>query len=167
MATTRPHAASLTRESLTVLAGLLCDRDRAEVLALQPDNLDTTASIAHWIDHVLKGLAAGGEAWVVSLGDEPVAAGGLVPVPGRAAHALSWCVGSARKREAGPLIFKIAARVHETWQKDGVRRFQCTCLDSGDPSDWLMRLGYQREGRLRQVGRGGEDFLLWGRVHGS
>lgn len=160
----RSTIVDLTRDLATEVAGSLRRRDRIEVLASTPHGLTKAQALAWWVDHVLDG----GESWAAVTVDGPVAMGGMRLIAGRPDLAGTWMVGTDRKLDAGPAIFHHALRMHREWTKRGVRRFQCTCLDSPDESSaWLGRLGYEREGFLRQFGLGGEDFIIWGKIHGS
>lgn len=158
-----PGIVDLTRSLALDVAQRLRARDRVEVLALMPAGLADDDALMLWVGHIL----SGGVSWAAVVDGVPVAMGGLRELEGRPDVAHSWCVGTDRKLEAGAIIFRHAARMHEAWEARGVRRFQCSCLDSPEESSaWLERLGYEREGRLRALGRGGEDFIIWGRIHG-
>lgn len=153
----------LDRTLAATVAATLRERDRREVLACVPLAMTDQQGLAWWLDHIL----AGGVSWAAMVDDVPVAMGGLREIDGRPDIASSWCVGTDRKLEAGVAIYLHAARSHQAWEARGIRRFQCSCLDTPEESSmWLVRLGYEREGRLRALGRNGEDFIIWGRIHG-
>lgn len=154
---------ALTSALAAEVAANLRARDRAEVLAAVPSGMTAAEGMAWWLDHITEG----GESWAALVDGVPVAMGGLRGLDGRPDLAASWAVGTDRKMAAGVAIFLHAVRIHERWTDLGVRRFQCSCLDSPEESsEWLLRLGYQREGVLRSFGRNGEDFIIWGRIHG-
>ncbi len=140
----------------------LRDRDRREVECVLPAGRDLVTWAASLFD------APAADQWAaIDAEGVPVAMGGVSPVPGFEHLANSWAVGTDRKLLAGVEIFRQALRLHTEWQRRGVRRFQCTCLDTPEESSaWLERLGYQREGVLRGLGKNGEDFIMWGMYHG-
>lgn len=157
--------AELNRELATQVAANLRHRDLIEVLACVPWAIPDDEGLAWWLESVL----AGGESWAALASDSvPVAMGGLRHLPERPDLALSWCVGTDRKLEAGATIYLHALKIHDEWRRRGVRRIQCSCLDTPEESsEWLERLGYVREGVMRSAGRNGENFVLWGRVYGD
>lgn len=148
----------LTIDAARHIARNLRPRDRQEVLCSLPDDMTLDA----WVDAMMANQDA--DRWMVCAGVEPVAMCGVTPSPLRHV-ATSWAVGTDRKLEAGASLMRTAIEGHRIWEARGIRRFSCLCLDTPEESSaWLERLGYQREGVLRGMGRGGENFIQWGRI---
>ena len=157
----------LTLDLAETIAGNLSPRDRAEVLALRPASGDDEQDLLAWAADVMRVPEEQASAWAVSVGDEPVAMGGIVRHPALTHLATSWLVGTSRKLEGGVSIMRVAIDSHRWWRERGVRKFQCMCLDSPElSSQWLARLGYAIEGIYPEFGRNGETFKMWGKNHG-
>lgn len=157
----------LTPELAQAVAANLSPRDRIEVLALQPEASDDDTALDVWADAILRVPEDLRTAWAVTLDGEPVVMGGVVRHPHLTHLATTWAVGTERKLETGVQIMRAALNAHRTWQERGVRKFQCSCLDSPELSSrWLVRLGYAIEGIFPDLGRNGETFKVWGRNHG-
>lgn len=157
----------LTEELAQAIALGLSQRDRTEVLAMQPDTCSEDLALEVWADQILRVPDNLRSAWAVLLGGDPVVMGGVVRHPHLPHLATTWCVGSDRKMDAGVQIMRAAVEAHQAWEQRGVRKFQCLCLESPELSSrWLERLGYELEGTYRHFGRNGETFKVWGRSHG-
>lgn len=157
----------LTHDLAAEVARGLSSRDRTEVLALQPEASTDEMALEVWADAILRVPEELRTAWAVTIKGKPVVMGGVVRHPHLPHLATTWAVGTERKFEAGVQIMRAALNAHRTWQKRGVRKFQCTCLDSPElSSHWLVRLGYIIEGIFPDLGRNGETFKVWGHNHG-
>jgi hypothetical protein len=157
----------LTLEIAEAVARNLSPRDRAEVLALRPASGNDDLDLEAWAGDVMRTPEHLRTAWAVVFDGEPVAMGGIIRHPGLIHLATSWFVGTSRKLDAGVAVMLGAIKDHKQWEEQGVRKFQCMCLDSPELSSrWLVRLGYSIEGIYPVFGRNGETFKVWGRNHG-
>jgi hypothetical protein len=99
---------------------------------------------------------------VVLLRGEPVAAFGCAGSPLQPQVRAAWAFGTRRFRRVVPWI----TREVEAWKPHliaaGVHRVEARALVGHDIAGiWLLGLGCVKEGTMRRMGRGGEDFDLY------
>ena len=78
-----------------------------------------------------------------------------------------WCYTTELFPKYGYRVHRIAQRYLAAFEKRKEwRRFQCV-VDSTHPVAvrWVRKLGFEREGILRQYGPEGQDYYQYARVH--
>lgn len=157
----------LTLDLARTVARRLRERDRRELLALEPELMRADPALASWAEERVEECA--GACWAAITRGDPVAIGGMLRGPGIRHAAVLWLFGTDGMAYAVPeIITHIRQAVHPQGEAAGIRKFQAQCLADQPPGEsWLLRVGYRHEGTIAALGAQGESFHLFGRVAGD
>jgi hypothetical protein len=105
-----------------------------------------------------------GTAFTAVLCGDPIGAAGIAVI--RPGHGEAWSLLSPMIKRLPVMLHKAASRlIPEVMTKHGLRRVQVT-VNPEDPIAirWAERLGFEREGKMRNFGDNGEDVLLYSMI---
>lgn len=140
---------------VSYIAGNLRDNDKIEVLCQLPDGISQQT-----IGYI---CTRPGTSFIAYLDGKPVMVFGFDPIT-LAGNALNaWAFGTKDSRK---VIHSITLWVRDNllreWIRDGITRIEARSIDShADAHRWLMATGAVKEGRMKDLGRNGENFLLF------
>jgi hypothetical protein len=154
----------LTHDVARHIAGHLRWTWQREVAANLPGQ-GTPAELDAWAGRMvdMASFHPGVHLCIATPDGEPAVMGGIVQV---APHIGStWLAGTDRVGEVAVEFMRDVLRRHRQMQARGVRRFVASVLDGPDELfSWLVKLGYQLEGRHPGQGLHGDAFLTFGKV---
>lgn len=93
----------------------------------------------------------------------PVACGGIIIH--RPGLGTAWFVARDDFKKYRKSIYaKVKSVVDTALAQKLVHRVQAQCVDCESAKEFLIKLGMEPEGKLRKIGRNGEDFFMYARV---
>lgn len=148
------NLAPITLDSAASVARRMREWDRREIYATRftEDPLDLARHCNIFTKYT----------WTASLGDDPVAVLGAVPL-----HPNVWSVFAFATDRFPEIAFPLTKFVRNAMIPalalyEGVRRAQCLSLAGHtDAHRWLTLLGAHQESVVPQFGKEGEDFLVF------
>lgn len=91
-----------------------------------------------------------------------IACGGVLPFFN--GNGELWLIPSIYVRDYKVTFVKVIGEwLEEVAQNLALRRMQSNCIDDELHCSWMARMGFQREGTLRQY-YNGVDYAVWGRL---